>query len=221
MSKNLLFIAFGLFIAYSLAGQEKSDPDKIESTETEIKIDDESIGITVEEETLERNWESRKSLHFGTGTIGIGFTTVPSFSATLGFGYRSVNTFKNGVPDENGGKSQGLDFRLNLNGNIFVSDGSISGGGDALLTLGWSWLNFQRFSPNSLKQKGRGFSIGLLGGIAIGSSGGGLWPYIGPSFAFDFYGYNPNTAKYKAQQIAVFVLPFPVVAINVNYTFSF
>ncbi len=149
---------------------------------------------------------------------------VTSTGGLISMGWRHLDPSDN-FPGAEGGSRNCFDFRMDFAAVGRVTKATMPSfdgyggsethtstmfGGQATLSLLYTWLSVSERKGDSLKQSGFGLNLGAqLGGMFMAGSGGGFSPVIGPAFGIEFPGWNPGTASFSSFGFNAFLLPIP------------
>ena len=208
-------------------------------------LGEKGLGFEIKQETLTRNYEPVKKVAFKIANVGanLAFSDVYSMvGGSAGVSYRSFSNGGRDFPGPEGGQGKGLDLRAGANLQIMamtmetydysgggwypetVTETNVFGYAMGQATVGYTWFKFKPMDQATLQQKGSGWTLGIGGAYNMAfssddSSGyGGFLPL--PLVSWEFYNYNPNTAKYSVKSLTGFIWPVPF-SLSVNYAFSF
>ncbi len=201
-----------------------AQPRTEESSATEYGA---KSGLGYRSERLEEQTEpvdSANSFHMNVGSeLGFG-DKVTSTGGLISMGWRHLDPSDN-FPGAEGGSRNCFDFRMDFAAVGRVTKATMPSfdgyggsethtstmfGGQATLSLLYTWLSVSERKGDSLKQSGFGLNLGAqLGGMFMAGSGGGFSPVIGPAFGIEFPGWNPGTASFSSFGFNAFLLPIP------------
>jgi hypothetical protein len=188
-----------------------------------VSLSASGIGFSYENEEIARQYKELKILPFskwGIGYMGSLYNGDMSHQGNLSLGYRRIKS-KIPFPGPDGGRRNGSDFRFEAGGSVGYAY-SLSYSANSTISLGYYSLNFGPLNQNTLKQAGKGWSIGgKAGAMGVFSDYGTMFiPVLAPYISFDRYVFNPSTAKYRMKSFELFVWPYPItVGFTLNSSF--
>ena len=215
-------------VDFDASGQNRAqDPAPRTETNTQTSVGRHSLGY--QSETLEERTDpvdSINSFHMTLGYLGMFGSDISSNIGTMTIGWRHLDP-SGDFPGAEGGSRSCFDFRLdfgamggvmtqkvpsyNYYSDSYTSESSTTTmyGGQATMSLMYTWLTFSERGAGSLRQSGFGLNLGLKLGAAYygGGDSGGVSPIIGPDIGIEFPGWNPGSAAFSSFGFNFFVLP--------------